>query len=263
MDYATVCERVRAVAGEAGRFIAAERKTFTPDRVEHKGSHDLVTYVDKEAERMIVSRLRQILPEAGFVTEEGTVEEATDQRYKWIIDPLDGTTNFIHGLPPYCVSLALTEAERPVVGVVYEVFAGECFWAWKGSKAYLDGREIRVSATDRIGETLNAVGFPHDPSDEAIDRLLGAMGHLVRHTSGIRRLGSAAADLCYVACGRVDTFYHQGLSPWDVAAGALIVEAAGGRVADFGGGDNWLYGREIVASNPRVFDEFRRIMTGR
>jgi len=263
MDYATVCGQVAEVARQAGRFIAAERRTFTPDRVEHKGSHDLVTYVDKEAERMIVRSLRQIVPEAGFVTEEGTVEAATDQRYKWIIDPLDGTTNFIHGLPPYCVSLALTEADRPVVGVVFEVFAGECFWAWKGSKAYLDGREIRVSAATRMDETLNAVGFPHDPSDEAIDHLLGVMGHLVRHTSGIRRLGSAAADLCYVACGRVDTFYHQGLSPWDVAAGGLIVEAAGGRVADFGGGADWLYGRQIVATGPHIYDEFRQVMARR
>jgi myo-inositol-1(or 4)-monophosphatase len=260
IDYRAVCEEVKKTAEIAAAFIAAERKHFSAERVEHKGPRDPVTYVDKEAERLVVGRLHGILPEAGFVTEEGTVEAATDQRYKWLIDPLDGTTNFIHGLPPYCVSLALTEDDAPVVGVVYEVFSGECFYAWKGSKAFRNGEQIRTSSVARIEDTLTAVGFPHSPKPGAIDRTLQNIGYLVRNTSGIRRIGSAAADLCCVACGRVDAFYHQGLSPWDVAAGALIVEAAGGRVTDFAGGSNYLYGREIVAAGPLIFEEYRRLM---
>jgi myo-inositol-1(or 4)-monophosphatase len=260
IDYASVCGQVRQAALAAGTFIARERRHFSRERVESKGLHDPVTYVDREAERLVVGRLRQILPQAGFVTEEGTVEAAGDQRFKWIIDPLDGTTNFIHGHPPYCVSLALTEHERPVAGVVYEVFAGECFWAWKGSEAYLNGEPIRVSSVPRLEETLSAVGFPHTPKEGSIDHLLQKMGWLIRNTAGVRRIGSAAADLCYVACGRVDAFYHEGLSPWDVAAGALIVERAGGRVTDFSGGADYLYGRQIVAANPLVFDEYRRTM---
>lgn len=260
IDYRAVCEGVIKTAEIAGQFIATERKHFSYEQVEHKGRHDLVTYVDKEAERMVVDRLRRIVPEAGFVTEEGTVEAATDQRYKWLVDPLDGTTNFVHGLPPYCVSLALTEDDVPVVGVVYEVFSAECFYAWKGSKAFLNGEPIRVSSASRIEETLTAVGFPHAPAQGAIDRTLEHIGFLVRNTSGVRRIGSAAADLCYVACGRVDAFYHRGLSPWDVAAGALIVEAAGGRVTDFAGGTNYLYGREILAANPFIFEEYRQLV---
>ena len=260
MDYRAICEQVKQTAEIAGGFIAGEREHFSYDRVEHKGLHDLVTYVDKEAEQLIVSRLREIVPEAGFITEEGTVEAATDQRYKWIIDPLDGTTNYIHGLPPYCVSLALTEGDEIVVGVVYEVFSSECFYAWKGSDAYLNGQKIQVSSIDNMTDTLTAVGLSHS-SKETIDPLLKNIGYLLKHTSGIRRIGSAAADLAYVACGRVDGFYQKNLSPWDVAAGALIVERAGGRVTDFSGGTNYLYGREIVAANPHIFEEYRGLMT--
>ena len=255
-DYQAICERVRETARRAGKFIAEQRLTFSYDQVELKGQHDLVSYVDKEAEKMVVSELREILPEAGFITEEGTIEQARGERFRWITDPLDGTTNFVHGLPPYCVSLALMEENELVVGVVYEAFSGECFHAWKGSKAYLDEKEIRVSTIDRFEHTLTAVGLSHSSKDTITD-LLHAMEVLLHQTSGIRRIGSAAMDLCYVACGRVDGFFQKNLAPWDVAAGALIVERAGGRVTDFGGGEDFVFGREILAANPAVYTDYK------
>jgi myo-inositol-1(or 4)-monophosphatase len=255
-DYQSICQQVCAAARRAGEFIAEQRKTFTYDKVEEKGRHDLVSYVDKEAERMVVAELQKILPQAGFITEEGTVEQASDQHYRWVIDPLDGTTNFIHGCPPYCVSLALLAGDEPVVGVVYEAFSKECFYAWKGSAAYLDGREIRVSTIDRFEHTLTTVGLSHG-SKETIDELLDSMGLLLRETSGIRRIGSAAIDLCYVACGRVDGFFQRNLSPWDVAAGVLIVLCAGGKVTDYSGGDNYIFGKQILAANPAIHREYK------
>lgn len=256
IEYQGICERVRSVARRAGEFIAEQRATFTYDRVEEKGEHDLVSYVDKEAEKMVVAELRNILPEAGFITEEGTIRQAEGERLRWIIDPLDGTTNFIHGLPPYCVSIALAEGDELVVGVVYEAFSRECFYAWKGSEAWLNGQRIRVSTIDRFERTLTAVGLSHS-SKETIDPLLTAMGILLHETSGIRRIGSAAIDLCYVACGRVDGFFQQNLSPWDVAAGALIARCAGARVTDFSGGDDYVFGREILAANPSVYGDYK------
>lgn len=257
IDYQDVCQRVCSTARRAGEFIAGQRLTFSYDKVEEKGQHDLVSYVDKEAEKMVVAELREILPEAGFVTEEGTVEQASGQRFRWIIDPLDGTTNFIHGLPPYCVSLALMEDNEQVVGVVYEAFSKECFYAWKGSKAYLDGREIRVSTIDKFQHTLTAVGLSHSSKD-TIDHLLESMRILLHETSGIRRIGSAAIDLCYVACGRVDGFFQKNLSPWDVAAGALIAERAGARVTDFSGGNDYVFGKQILAANPWVYEDYKK-----
>ena len=255
-DYQAICERVCAAARRAGEFIAEQRLTFSYDKVEQKGRHDLVSYVDKEAEKLVVADLQQIVPEAGFITEEGTIEQASGQRFRWIIDPLDGTTNFIHGLPPYCVSLALMEGDELVVGVVYEVFSKECFYAWKGSKAYLDGKEIQVSTIDNFDSTLTAVGLSHSSKD-TIDDLLKQMEVLLHETSGIRRIGSAAIDLCYVACGRVDGFFQKNLSPWDVAAGVLIVERAGGTVTDFKGGNDYVFGKEILAANPLIYNDYK------
>ncbi|MCD8185307.1 MAG: inositol monophosphatase [Rikenellaceae bacterium] len=256
MDYRAICEQVCRTARKAGEFIAAQRETFSYDRVEEKGRHDLVSYVDKEAEKMIVADLQQLLPQAGFITEEGTVQQASGQRFRWIIDPLDGTTNFIHGLPPYCVSLALMEASEVVVGVVYEAFSTECYYTWKGAKSYLDGKEIQVSTIDKFENTLTAVGLSHS-SKETIGELLRQMEILLHQTSGIRRIGSAAIDLCYVANGRVDGFFQKNLSPWDVAAGALIARHAGAVVTDFSGGEDYVFGREILVANPSVYPDYR------
>ena len=258
MDYEQICAEVRATAREAGEYIALQRESFSFADVEFKGFQDMVSYVDKQAERMIVDRLREITPEAGFITEEGTcaAQAGEAQSLKWIIDPLDGTTNFIHGLPPYCVSIGLMEEDEMVVGVVYEITMKEMFWAWKGSAAFLDGREITVSATDSLENALIAVGFAHNTRAET-DGYLGSMAWFQKNSNGIRRIGSATADLVYVACGRFDAFHQVKLSAWDVAAGAFICRAAGAVVSDYSGGENYIFGREIIASNPHIYKEFK------
>jgi myo-inositol-1(or 4)-monophosphatase len=254
MDYKAICEITRDVAEEAGRFIFGRINSLAPSEVETKGRQNFVTEVDKQAEMMIVSRLKDLIPGAGFITEEGTAAFRAE-KYNWVIDPLDGTTNFIHGAPPVAVSIGLTEEDIPVVGVIYEIWLKETFYAWKGSKSFLNGREIRVSTTGDTKSALIATGFPY----HNFDRMKGFMGtidHFFTNTHGVRRIGSAATDLAYVACGRYDGFYEYNLSPWDVAAGALIVRQAGGKVSDFRGGNSFLFGREIVASAPGIFDGF-------
>lgn len=255
-DYKYLCEETCTIARRAGEFIAAERENFSFDKVEFKGAHNLVSYVDKQAETMVVAALRELLPEAGFITEEGTAEYR-GERFKWVIDPLDGTTNFVHGLPPYCVSLALMDGDEVVVGVVYEVTLREMFYAWKGSDAYMNGRKISVSSVDSMEHALVAVGFSYSAINN-IDGYLDTVASYQLNTDGIRRLGSAAADIVYVACGRFDVFSQINLSPWDVAAGVLIAERAGARITDYTGGSDYIFGRQIVAATPKLYDEFMK-----
>ncbi len=253
MDYPFLCSQVCAVAREAGAYIAAQREEFTFDKVEFKGVHDMVSYVDKSAERMIVERLSELLPGSGFITEEGTARH-DGERYRWVIDPLDGTTNFIHGLPPYCVSIGLLDGVEIVLGVVYEVTLGEMFYAWKGSEAWLDGRPIKAAATDKLDNALVALGFSCSTKD--IDGFLRQVEYFQLHSSGMRRLGSATADIVYVACGRFDAFAQVNLNAWDVTAGALIAERAGAMVTDYAGGGDYVFGRNIIVCAPRLYDEF-------
>jgi myo-inositol-1(or 4)-monophosphatase len=205
---------------------------------------------------MIVEKLRELFPdgEAGFITEEGGAI-CNGERMRWIIDPLDGTTNFIHGLPPYCVSIALMDGQEVVVGVVYEVTHSELFCAWQGSEAFLNGKPIRASKATKVDNALIAIGFSYAESarsQEWLDRIKTYQ----ENSDGVRRLGSAAADAVYVACGRFDAFVQSGLAAWDIAAAALIVERAGARVSDFGGGSNYIFGGEFIAAAPLVYDEF-------
>ena len=175
MDYKALCMSVCEIAREAGEYIARQRETFTFADVEFKGTQNMVSYVDKQTEMMIVSRLRELTPEADYITEEGTIEASEDASLRWIVDPLDGTTNFIHGLAPYCVSIGLLEDDELVVGVVYEVNLREMFYAWKGSAAYLNGREITVSKTDRMENALIGIGFPYSAlgnEDGFIDKMV-------------------------------------------------------------------------------------------
>ena len=246
-DYKNICEQVREVSLRAGNYIQEQASRFGQDDVEQKGRHNYVTYVDKSAEELIVKALAEILPDAGFITEEETAGH-TQQKYKWVIDPLDGTTNFIHKVPVYCVSIALLEDDEVVVGVVYEINLNECFYAWKGGKAMLNDKEIRVSENVDFDTALLATGFPYLDYGK-IDAYLQVFRHFMKHTAGLRRLGSAAADLAYVACGRFVGFYEYGLHAWDVAAGAFIVEMAGGKVTDFKGERNFLFGKEMIAGN--------------
>ena len=245
--YKELCLFTCDVARSTGKIMAEERKNFDAGKIENKGMHDLVSYVDKESETRIIAALQTILPESGFIAEEGTSSKH-GERFNWVIDPLDGTTNFIQGLPLYCVSIGLLDGDELVVGVVYEVGRDECFYAWKDGGAYLNSEPIHVSNRENIHDALLATGFPYSEfsrMDEYIDFLKWAM----MNARGVRRLGSAAADLAYVACGRFDAFWEYDLKPWDVAAGALLVKEAGGTVTDYKGGTNYLFGKEIVAAN--------------
>ncbi|PJJ84854.1 inositol monophosphatase family protein [Mucilaginibacter auburnensis] len=248
-----ITQQVIEVAKEAGAFIRKERETFGADKIEYKGLNDLVSYVDKTAEQIIVKGLQTILPEAGFITEEQT-NTIVSERYNWIIDPLDGTTNFIHGLPVFSVSIALKEHEELVMGVVYEVNLDECFYAWKDSAAYLNGKEIKVSAASKISDSLLATGFPYyDFSKQP--QYIALFTHLMKSCHGLRRLGSAAVDLAYTACGRFDAYYEYNLNPWDVAAGIVIVRQAGGHVVNYSGGNEILNSRELLATNGKLTEE--------
>jgi myo-inositol-1(or 4)-monophosphatase len=256
IDYQNLCHKVATLAAQTGRWLRNERQNISSVEVDVKGVHDYVTKFDKQSEATIVKRLKELLPEAGFIAEEKTETFLADH-YNWIVDPLDGTTNFIHGLPPTAISIALKEDEHVAVGVVYEIGRDECFYAYKGSDAYMNGKQIHVSACPNLNASLLATGFPY--TDFSILKpFMAYMEWSMQHTHGLRRLGSAATDLVYVACGRCDGYFEYGMKPYDVAAGAFIVQQAGGKVSDFSGGDNWLFGGEIVASGPVLFPEFQQ-----
>ncbi len=246
----SICEKTCAIAREAGSFIARERKGFDVSMIEFKGLHDLVSYVDKQAEQMIVAALQELIPGAGFIAEEGTAVSA-GEAYQWIIDPLDGTTNFIQGIPVFSVSIALMHEKELLVGVVYEVGQQECFYAWKGGGAYMNGSPIKVSSSTDLHHCLLATGFPYSDFEQ-LDEYVEFLKWTMRNARGVRRIGSAAVDLAYTACGRFAAFWEYDLKPWDVAAGALLVMEAGGNVTDFFGGNNYLFGRTLIASNGKI-----------
>jgi myo-inositol-1(or 4)-monophosphatase len=253
MDLQPIVAEAANIAREAGAFIRQEAARFDLSRIEFKGSpSNLVSYVDKEAERMLVDKLNRLLPEAGFVTEEGTTGTTPDETaLNWIIDPLDGTTNFIHGLPVFSVSVGLAEGKMPVAGVVYDINRDECFSGWRGGGAWC-GRgtaapeRVRVSGAQTLSESLIATGFPYYKFEQ-MGQYLHILELLMQQTHGLRRMGSAAIDLAYTACGRFDGFYEYNLNSWDMAAGCLLVQEAGGTVTDFSGQNNFLFGGDVVA----------------
>ena len=254
MQLDIITKQVVNISRAVGHFIKNEVDKLEVTDIEEKGLHDLVTYVDKESERMLVAELGKILPEAGFIAEENASLEKTE-KFNWVIDPLDGTTNFIHRVPLYAISIALLDKNEIILGVVFEVNLNECFYAWKNSPAFLNGKEIHVSNTEKLNNSLLATGFPYYDYS-MLDPYLDLFKDLMRTTRGIRRFGSAAVDLAYVACGRFDLFFEYGLQSWDVAAGALIVKQAGGKVSDFGNNNNYVFGKQIFASNKLVHNEF-------
>ncbi len=254
MDLKKLTADVIAVAKEAGTYIKSRQSDIHKIKIQAKGVHNYVTEVDKNSEVFIVGELKKLLPESGFIAEEGTAADSQDFEYKWIIDPLDGTTNYIHGLMPVAVSIALQYKGETILGVVYEIGNDEMFYAYSEAGAFLNGESIEVTKTEKLDDTLLATGFPfYDYS--RLDNYMDLLRHFMKVSHGLRRLGSAATDLVYVACGRFDGFFEYSLSPWDVAAGAFIVEQAGGKIADFQGGSNWLYGKEIIASNALIFSD--------
>ena len=259
IDLKNICKEVEKTARETGAFILKESEGFDISRTEKKGLNDFVSYVDKGSEKMLVEKLSRLLPEAGFKTEEGTSTKK-GLKYCWVIDPLDGTTNFLHGLPPYAISIALMEYDEVVAGVVYEVSGNETFTAWKNGGAWLNGQQIHVSKATKLSDSLIATGFPYSDFSH-LDTYMKCLTYFCKHTHGIRRLGSAAIDLAYVACGRFEVFYEYGLHPWDIAAGIIIVREAGGKISDFSGNEKNLNGDEIVASTDTVFPEVLEIVS--
>lgn len=244
---------VNALCRIVGSFIKEESNRFQSSDIEVKGMHDLVSYVDREAEKMLIDTLKRLIPEAGFIAEEsGRYDE---NGFVWIIDPLDGTTNFLHKVPVYSISIALQHNRKTILGVVYEINLEECFYAWQNSLAYLNGKQISVSNTKELHNSLIATGFPYSDFSR-MEPYLKLFEDLMQNSRGLRRLGSAAVDLAYVACGRFEAFYEYALHPWDVAAGAFIVEQAGGVVCGFNGEKEVVFGSDIVATNSHIHSEF-------
>ncbi|TLX76011.1 inositol monophosphatase [Labilibacter sediminis] len=256
MELAQLCQKVTQLTKNTGLFIKEE--SLKNKQVVSKGKNDFVTQVDKASEERLVAGLSELLPEAGFIAEEGTSDKV-GEKYNWIIDPIDGTTNFIHGLFPFAISIALQDKNDIVLGVVYEVGLDECFYTWKGAPAYLNGKEISVSKASKVADSLIATGFPY--SDFAkMKGFMNSLDYFMKNSHGLRRLGSAATDLAYVACGRFEGFYEYGLKPYDVAAGAFLVQQAGGDNCDFSGGEDYIFGQEIISSNSAIFNEFKEVV---
>ena len=247
LNLESLTKKVQELAMQAGKFLEEGYQNFDRARVEEKSSHNYVSYIDKTSERFLVKELSALLPEAGFIAEEGT-GSLNDENYCWVIDPLDGTTNYIHGMGPYAVSIALRNKEELLLGVVYEVTRKECYYAWKGSKAWMNGREIHVSNIATLDKAFIAIGFPYD-SDHYRPTALHLVDRLYGFAGGTRLLGSAAAEICYIAAGRFEARIEAFLGPWDVAASGLILIQAGGRMSDFSGGDTWTNAQQVIASN--------------
>jgi len=241
----SVCD----IAKRAGSFIRQERRQFHADRIECKHTHDYVSYVDKQSERLIVNDLRQLLPKAGFLTEEGSASH-TNEDYCWVIDPLDGTTNFIHSYAPYAVSIGLLKRTEILLGVVYEVCADECFYAWQGGGAYLNGTPLHVSSSP-LDDALLCFQLPYD-ADAYSPVARSLIQQFYGRAASIRMIGSAAMALCYVAAGRLDAYAEKFIGQWDYMAGALIVSEADGTVTDYDGSTHFTQGNSIVASNGLV-----------
>lgn len=256
MNLKKLCSQTKKIVLEAGDFIIEESDKFTKKHIEVKSPRSYVTYVDKMAEKKLVAELKKILPEAGFIAEENTINKK-GEKYNWVIDPLDGTTNFIHHIPCYAISVGLTENGIPVLGVIYELNLRECYYAWKSGGAFMNGKRISVSENKKLSESLIATGFPYDTSGK-LNKHLDVINYFLKNTRGVRRLGAATVDLAYVACGRFEGFYEYNLNSWDVAAGIIIVREAGGKISDFKGGENFFSGKQILASCPGVFKEMKK-----
>lgn len=253
---------MESIAREAGSLLMDYFRQRV--KIEYKGDADLVTVADRKSEALILERVRKQFPSHDVMGEEGArIESGSD--YKWYVDPLDGTTNFAHGFPVFCVSLGVQYRGRGAAGVIYDPTRDEMFAAAEGKGAFLNGKPIRVSATARLNDCLVGTGFPSHKRHKNPN--IHFYHQITLKTHGVRRAGSAALDLCNVACGRFDGFWEFNLNPWDTAAGVLIVEEAGGRLTNFAGGPFELDSRETLASNGLVHDalvhEFQEIFAGR
>ncbi|MBN2206637.1 MAG: inositol monophosphatase [Candidatus Aminicenantes bacterium] len=255
-DQPELLAAAREAALETGRML---RSALAEEvRISFKGEVDLVTQFDGRAQQMIDARLRARFPAFGILAEEGLSRD-TGSPYRWIVDPIDGTTNFAHRFPVFSVSIALEKDGEGLLGVVYDPMRDEMFWAVRGGGAFLNGAPVRVSATRDVGRSLVATGFPYDLRVSPENNVRHFNNFILR-VQAVRRCGSAALDLSYVACGRFDGFWELKLKPWDVAAGALIVREAGGRVSDFAGGGVPSFHSDLVATNGLIHDGMLEII---
>lgn len=257
LQLSKLCKQAIEISDEAGRFIMKELHKFSAADIQKKGFNDLVTYVDKHAEKILIKGLEKVLPGSGILAEESGVKGKSE--YTWVIDPLDGTTNFLHKIPCFAISIGLHKNNYPILGVVNELNHKECFSAVKGEGAKLNGKPIKVSPQKKLEDSLIATGFPYNDFKQQ-GEYMKLFRDLMQCTQGIRRIGSASVDLAYVACGRFEVFYEYGLKPWDVSAGTIIVEEAGGKVTDFYGGKGHIYERTIIASNTKTHKAFSTIL---
>jgi myo-inositol-1(or 4)-monophosphatase len=249
--YSDDAELVRDIIGKAGNLVREYAAKTIEFNVELKAKNDLVTTADLEVEKLIIGELKKSRPGDLILAEETARRNRMPDARTWVIDPIDGTTNFANGFPVYCVSIGLWEMGEPVSAAVLEVNRDELFMAIKGNGATLNGKSISVTSTSSPAESLLATGFPYRNLD-LLDEYLGLFRTLMHDTLGVRRPGSACYDLCCVAAGRFGGFYEYGLEPWDVGAGSLIITEAGGVVTDWDGGMDWVFGQRIIAANPSI-----------
>ncbi len=252
-------DAARQAALEAGRFL--RQNLDASGEVYYKGTVDLVTEADRKSQDMIFARLSRLFPEHDFLAEEGLCRNRGGE-FRWVFDPLDGTTNFAHRFPIFSVSVALERRGEVVCGVVYDPMREEVFSAAKGHGADLNGKKIEVSKTGELGRSLLATGFPYDLRVSRINNLDHFVDFCLR-AQAVRRCGSAAMDLCYVACGRFDGFWELKLKPWDVAAGILVIREAGGKVSDFQGREVGSFDSEVLGTNGLIHDQMMEIIAKR
>ncbi|MEX2478753.1 MAG: inositol monophosphatase family protein [Gracilimonas sp.] len=249
-SYKKELKTAKKAASEASKIIReyADKATLN---VQLKGKNDLLTDADLASEKKIIDILKAAFPNDEILAEESTQKTELPDGRVWVIDPIDGTTNFAHAFPAYCVSIALWEKKKPRVALVLEVAHQELFTAVEGEGAFLNGKPIRISENEDPSASLIGTGFPYRDL-HLVDNYLKLFKRMMDKTHGVRRPGTAAWDLCNVACGRFEGFYEYGLSAWDVAAGSLIIKEAGGVVTDWEGGEDWLFGKRIIAGNKTV-----------
>jgi myo-inositol-1(or 4)-monophosphatase len=258
MNLEKITEQVVQLCLKNGAYIKQQLELLKVKDIEEKDDHNFVTYVDRTSEEMLVDALSRLTPGCGFIAEENDYGNS-DAELKWVIDPLDGTTNFVHGVPLFAISIALMEGDKVISGVVHEVNRVESFYSWGNGKTFLNGKEIRVSSAGTLKNSLLVTGFPYI-RDHILDQYMELFKAYMQRTQDMRRLGSAATDLAYVAAGRFEGFYEISLNAWDVAAGSFLVQQAGGQVTDFNGGDDYIFGKSLVSSNGFVHEEMLEVV---
>jgi myo-inositol-1(or 4)-monophosphatase len=245
--------QVEPLCSQVGSFIASQLDKVNADDIISKDMNSLVSFVDQQAEEKLVSSLSRLTPNAGFITEENTVLQE-QKELTWVIDPLDGTTNFLYKIPHFSISVALMKGEELIYGTIHEIMLNKAYSAIKGHGAWEGGKPIRVNKQSNKAVALVSTGFPYQ-RDDRVEERMQVFKKCITDYRGIRRLGSAALDLAYVASGKYDLFYENTLNIWDIAAGVLLVEEAGGKVFDFNGDKNYLNNGGVIAGNPLLIDD--------